>query len=113
MKILITGGRDYNNSTYLASVLKKLHKEFHITEIIHGDARGADTLAERWGQANNIKTTPYPAKWNKYGKAAGPIRNTEMLIKEKPDLVIAFPGGKGTAHMTNLAETHGFEVKYA
>ncbi len=50
------------------------------------------------------------AKWETYGKAAGPIRNREMLLN-LPALVVAFPGGKGTADMVRQAERAGIPVR--
>lgn len=47
----------------------------------------------------------------KYGKSAGPIRNQTMLDDGKPDLVLAFPGGRGTADMVAKAEKHGIPVR--
>jgi hypothetical protein len=71
--------------------------------VVHGDCRGADRLAEDWGKFHKKDVRPYPANWLEYGRFAGPLRNAEMLAKEKPDLVIAFPGGTGTANMVKLA----------
>jgi hypothetical protein len=57
-----------------------------------------------------VRRSIYPADWTRHGKAAGPKRNQLMLDKEKPDLVIAFPGGKGTADMVARAKAQGFKV---
>lgn len=81
-----------------------------ITEIIHGGAQGADALAGRWARAHAIKETRIEADWLKYGRAAGPIRNAQML-ELKPDLVVALRGGKGTADMVKRAQVAGIEVK--
>ena len=53
----------------------------------------------------------YPANWKKHGRAAGPIRNKQMLEEAKPDLVIAFPGGAGTANMVKQAREAGVKVE--
>lgn len=72
--------------------------------IIQGGAKGADHAALEFSREfYPIQNLTYNALWNKYGKAAGPIRNQEMLIDGKPDLVVAFPGGKGTANMIKQA----------
>jgi hypothetical protein len=55
----------------------------------------------------------YVAQWKKHGRAAGPIRNQRMLDKGKPDLVVAFPGGRGTADMIRRAERAGVPVRIA
>jgi hypothetical protein len=78
--------------------------------IIHGAASGADSLASIWAKAFAHKVESYPADWAKYSKRAGYIRNTQMLNEGKPDLVVAFPGGKGTQMMINLAEAAGVPV---
>lgn len=79
-------------------------------EIISGMASGADTAAIDWAVCNWCKTHEYPANWNLYGKSAGYIRNKQMLDEGKPDLVIAFPGGKGTKMMVDIARKAGVQV---
>lgn len=79
-------------------------------EIIHGGASGADRIGDEWGAVNWCIVHEYPANWNKYGKSAGYIRNKQMLEEGKPDLVIAFPGGRGTTNMINLARDAKIEV---
>ena len=64
----------------------------------------------KWAKDNNMKLKVYPADWELHGKSAGPIRNQQMLIEGKPDLVLAFPGGKGTAHMVSIAKKKGVKV---
>ena len=77
--------------------------------MIHGDASGADRLAGEWAKERCIEVLARPAEWKKHGRAAGPIRNQAMLA-EKPQLVVAFPGGKGTADMVAKAKKAGLEV---
>lgn len=77
--------------------------------IIHGKAEGADDLADQWAVVNWVPIEEHPADWDKHGKAAGPIRNQEMLATGI-DYVIAFPGGRGTAHMKKIAEKAGVPV---
>lgn len=79
-------------------------------EIISGRATGADSVAADWAIVNWCKLHEYPANWSKYGRSAGFIRNAQMLSEGKPDLVVAFPGGKGTAHMIRLAKDVGIKV---
>lgn len=79
--------------------------------IIHGGATGADMIGDSWAIINWAqKIELYEADWFKHGKAAGFIRNQQMLDEGKPDLVIAFPGGKGTADMVHRAKKAGVEV---
>jgi hypothetical protein len=110
-RILICGGRDYNNKDKVYEILDKALSVFSDLHIIHGAASGADSLAGDWANERQMAWTAYPANWNEYGKRAGYIRNTQMLNEGKPDLVIAFPGGKGTQMMINLAEAAKVPVK--
>lgn len=78
--------------------------------IIHGGAAGADKIADEWAMVNWCHIEEYKADWDKYGRSAGPIRNKRMLTEGKPDLVVAFPGGRGTMNMIKLAKEAGVEV---
>ena len=66
-------------------------------------ARGADRFAQEWANANGVAWIVYDANWTKHGRAAGPIRNQQMLDEGRPTLVVAFPGGRGTADMVRRA----------
>lgn len=105
VRVLVCGGRDFNNIYAIDWALRALNP----SEIIHGGARGADTLAGNWAEANEIPVTVCKANWEKYGKSAGPIRNQEML-ELKPDEIVAFPGGRGTKDMVQRALKQGFHV---
>lgn len=109
MRILVTGGRNFANRPLLTATLDRLHAERPITLVIHGAARGADTLAGEWAVMNGVLFQAYAADWERYGRSAGPRRNGEMLA-EKPDLVVAFPGGAGTEDMKRRARGAGLEV---
>lgn len=80
-------------------------------EIISGKATGADMAAIEWAIMNWVPFKEFPADWDRYGNSAGPIRNQRMLDEGKPDLVLAFPGGAGTADMTRKSKTAGIEVR--
>lgn len=95
---------------FLLLTLFDVHGKRGISTIIHGAARGADSLAGKWGKAMKLPVEPYPADWNLYGRIAGRLRNAEMLVRGKPDLVVAFPGGVGTTHMTTIAREAGVPV---
>ena len=111
MRILLCGGRDYSDPARLYAVLDSIHRDHVVGEVIHGAARGADSLGATWAKARGIPERAYPADWSKHGKSAGFRRNELMLADGKPDLVVAFPGGKGTAHMVGLAQTAGIPVR--
>lgn len=105
--VLVTGGRDFFNRQIVNSVLDVTHRSMPIERIIHGDAPGADALADAWARGHEVDILPVAAKWDEYGRAAGPIRNREML-KMEPDVVIAFPGGKGTCNLVQQAMAAGY-----
>lgn len=109
-RVLVCGGRHYSNRNRVAQVLFAAVERLGMTTIIQGAADGADRLAAEWGWDNRVGVASFPAKWNEDGKAAGPIRNARMLREGKPDFVIAFPGGKGTADMVQQAEAAGVPV---
>jgi hypothetical protein len=105
VRILVCGGRDYDNRTRLFGVLTAVHKAVRITEIIHGAARGADTLAGRWARANQVLERRFPVDHVKDGPwpSAGAFRNMRMMRESQPDMVMAFPGGRGTGHMVKYS----------
>lgn len=114
MRILVCGGRDFLDEDFLCEVLEEIQPD----EIISGMARGADSFAANYAEKASIDLLKFPANWTKYGKAAGPIRNQQMLDEGKPDLVIAFHGpppidGRktGTMDMVERAEKAGVKVK--
>ncbi len=110
MRIIVCGGRDYRERGAVNGYLDKLHKERGIERLAQGGAKGADMLALAWALVNEVISTTYFADWEQHGNSAGPIRNKLMLDEEKPDAVVAFPGGKGTAHMVKIAREAGVEV---
>lgn len=111
MKILVTGGRAYADVERLEYELHEILKEHApITHLIQGGATGADWLAAAWAWKLGIQVVSCNANWDHYGKGAGAVRNRAMLGL-KPDLVIAFPGGVGTAHMVRIAKQAKFEVR--
>lgn len=111
MRILVCGGREYFDEERVSEILNYLHRTFVLSEIIQGGANGADYLALLWARRNNILCSDkYAADWKTYGKRAGFIRNAQMLAEGKPNQVVAFPGGRGTADMIRQAESAGFEV---
>lgn len=113
MRLLVCGDRFWVNRRLLSEVLNRIHHDRFgpVTAVIEGEARGADVMGRDWGQSNYILVLKYPADWDKYHKAAGPIRNQQMLDEGKPDRVVAFHNNitrsKGTAHMLSIAAKAG------
>ena len=128
MKIIVAGGRDFSNREVLNKVLTThINPEEDI--VVSGDAKGADMLGAEWAAAHSVPIQHFPAYWDKYGKGAGYIRNTEM--GKYADAAICFWDGqsKGTHHMIvtmakqnkpvivydyngNITELHHWTLKY-
>jgi hypothetical protein len=95
MRVLVCGGRDFDDAGLMTGVLDRLHTENCFTVVIHGNARGADRIADAWALRRGIAREPYEipqGEWDEIGKKAGPLRNQRMFGEGKPDLVVAFPG---------------------
>lgn len=107
--VLVCGGRDYQDRARVFAELDAIDRDRPITRLVHGAARGADTLAGAWADERMVPVYAHPADWSK-GRGAGHARNAEMLKAQRPDLVVAFPGGRGTAGMVRLARAAGVRV---
>jgi predicted Rossmann-fold nucleotide-binding protein len=116
MKVLVCGGRSFEDYPALMRALDALHAKRPVTTIIHGGARGADTGAADWAAyraekyGEDIKVICFYADWLRHGRAAGHKRNQQMLDEAKPDVAVAFPGGPGTADMVRRARAAGVQV---
>lgn len=100
---LICGGRQHRLSQKDALALAYFLGREMVTHVIHGAAPGVDSDAGKVAETIGLRVTPYPADWAVYGKEAGPIRNQKMIDEGMPDLLVAFPGGRGTADMVRKA----------
>ena len=125
MRVIVGGGREFQAAIWLYSVLDEIHAKTPISLIIEGGQRtyetnprtrrkeavgGADYWASVWAMGRRVETVRVEAKWSELGDRAGPIRNAEMLSTYKPDLVVAAPGGTGTADMVRKAKAAGVRV---
>lgn len=110
MRVLICGGRNYWDISAAEAFLTEWSGDLSITCVITGGARGADTIGHNWAIDKGFKTEIYIADWVAHQRKAGPLRNIQMLNEGKPDVVIAFPGGKGTEHMKAIARKAGVPV---
>jgi len=104
MKVIIAGGRFFNDYDLLCRKADKILSRQSEIEIVSGAARGADKLGERYALERGYPVKRFPADWGTYGKRAGYIRNEEM--GEYADALIAFWDGRsrGTKHMIDIAE---------
>jgi hypothetical protein len=111
VRVLVCGGRDFTNERAVFGALDELNAQRGpITCVIHGDAKGADELANAWAVARGVEWHMFKARWETHGRAAGPIRNRDMLHVGAPDVVVAFHGGSGTRDMVSQARGAGVEV---
>lgn len=126
-RLLVCGGRDYgyrysqetNQKERYQPEIDRLKRTLDLVwgaigrplVIIEGEQRGADLLAREWAEEKGLEVRGFPADWQSKGKAAGPIRNKQMIVEGKPDAVIAFPGNFGTRNMVNLAKRYNIPVK--
>lgn len=107
--VLVSGGRHYSEQSVVSFFLSKIKQKINFT-LIHGNAKGADTLASNWCKQNpDIKEIKFPANWEQYGKYAGIQRNITMarfLLDQRAldsyIMALIFPGNTGTAHMKKM-----------
>jgi hypothetical protein len=109
IKVLVCGGRKYLNREFMFHWLDSFYDTNEISHVITGGAAGADALANVWAEQRGIQQVIMPANWRAHGRSAGPMRNRAMADM-KPDIVIAFPGGNGTASMCTIARENKIQV---
>lgn len=114
---IVCGGRSYDDKEAVNLALDTFDAsdDGPLQLVFHGGASGADMLANMWAVSSGVASVAFPAQWRTHGRSAGPIRNREMLdaLKSLPGkkVVIAFPGGRGTANMVSIAREAGIEVQ--
>lgn len=107
-RVIVCGGRKYLDWAWLSAALDKLHGEDEIVELAHGGATGAEALAGQWAKAHGVTVAVFPDD----GQEAG-ARNARMLAEFRPDVVVAFAGGDGTADMVRRAIKAGIKTVVA
>jgi YspA, cpYpsA-related SLOG family len=105
VRVLVCGGRNYRSWGTVYAELEKMRP----TVVIHGCSTGADQFARDWALHNHVLIRQFPADWSR-GPSAGPIRNATMILEGNPDVVLAFPGGRGTADMVRRARAANIRV---
>ncbi|MCH9665459.1 MAG: DUF2493 domain-containing protein [Gammaproteobacteria bacterium] len=154
MRVLVCGGRYFKDINLAYHTLDRINGINRISVIIHGNARGGDSMGKAWAETKRLPqdihkpnwdiphltqtkppgytgvvcrygnslrpnwedliTEPTNPKINNYGDwynvKAGFNRNGLMLKNGKPDLVVAFEGGNGTADMMRIARSAGVKV---
>src|SRR5215469_3620742 len=117
MRILVCGDRNWTDPFPMMAKFQQLfnHAAPREITIIHGAARGADQMAHALARDLGLAVMPFPADWVRYGRAAGPVRNRQMLLEGRPDLVLAFHNNlsesRGTADMVRRARKAGIPVE--
>lgn len=111
MRVIIAGGRGFDNYLEVVAAAQEWEYQIGKIEVVCGEARGADSLGKRWALKEGRTVHSFPADWDKHGKSAGYIRNTEMA--DFADGLIAFWDGKskGTKNMIDIALQKGLLVK--
>jgi hypothetical protein len=115
MKILVCGGRDFGHgeeeTNFMNNTLDEIDMKHGVLHVVHGNAHGADYVAKKWARDAGAEEHAHPANWERYGRSAGPRRNAKMLSEHTDiDMVVAFPGGDGTADMVKKALVKGIKV---
>lgn len=108
MRVLICGDRNWTDYRAIRELVRSLPVG---STVIEGDARGADRMAGQAAREFGVAVEVYPAQWDTHGRAAGPIRNQQMLDEGKPDAVCWFHDklseSKGTRDMVQRAQRAG------
>jgi hypothetical protein len=117
LRVLVTGSREWWDKGMVAAEIVRVATEnsvsLHDVVVVHGDCPiGADMIAERFCFMNDIKTEPHPADWDRYGRTAGFLRNTQMVALGA-DICLAFWNGTshGTADTIAKARRAGIPVR--
>jgi hypothetical protein len=112
MTVLVCGGRDYRDRAAVFRELDAIHAACPIMLLVQGQCpTGADQHAREWAKTRGVRSRGYQADWRAHGRAAGPIRNAEMLADSGARFVVAFPGGRGTIDMVRRAKAAGVPVR--
>jgi len=117
MRVLVCGDRNWTDVDAIHNRLFLVALDTPPSKItvIHGAARGADQIAHRVARELGCAVMPFPADWVRYGRAAGPVRNRQMLVEGRPDRVLAFHNNlsesRGTADMVRRARKAGIPVE--
>lgn len=115
MRVIVAGGRDFNNYPLLKESLDVIFSKLNKDElvVISGTAPGADQLGEKYAMGNRIKLERFPADWKRFGNAAGMIRNRQMAVDGKADALVAFWDGKssGTGGMIKIARELDLDIR--
>jgi DNA-binding XRE family transcriptional regulator len=98
--VLVVGGPDFADNTFITGILDRVHERFRISALISERLGPTGLLASRWARANGIaEHTPFEVEADPYSRSLTLARRTAALLATKPDLVVVFPGDEETAHI--------------
>lgn len=113
--VAVTGGRNFENKQFVFDVLDAYHAKLKVQVVVHGAAKGVDTYANWWADKNAVFQCQWPVTggvWSTYGAPAGPIRSNYFLKLCRPDVLLAFPGARGTKGCVGAATKMQIPVRF-
>jgi hypothetical protein len=115
VRILVTGSRDWTDGDLIRQEMRRAVADFGPADqvvIVHGGARGADAIAESIARGVGLDVECHPAAWDTRGRAAGIIRNSEM-VNAGADVCLAFirNQSRGATHCADAAEKAGIPTR--
>ncbi|MBQ8103825.1 MAG: DUF2493 domain-containing protein [Afipia sp.] len=110
MRLLVCGGRHFEDAEMVHHELTALHWRKPISVVVHGSIAGVGIIAEAWARRHGIAVVRDPPNWEFYGRKAEGLRSDFMLTDSRPDFVVAFPGGRHTADLVQRAINVGLAV---
>ena len=113
MRLIVSGGRAFADAELVQRELRQLNLRKPISVLIHGWIGPAAPVVDHWAREHGIPIVRYPPNWELYGKHAEAYRNEFMLADSRPDLIVAFPGGRDTADLVQRARNTGVAVLMA
>ena len=111
IRLIVAGSRCFDDYDLLKSQINEIKVKYEIVEIVSGTARGADRLGELYAKEHNIPVKRFPADWDRYGKAAGYIRNVQMAEYADACICFSINYSRGTEHMINLSKLNKLKLR--
>jgi DNA modification methylase len=103
LRVAVVGSRKITDPTVVTSNLDKIKEAVSIFQVVSGGAPGIDTIAEEYADDSKQPKNIFPADWNKHGKAAGYIRNGDIVANS--DVTLAFWDGKSSGTLDTITKS--------